>query len=177
MVTATPHAKFYMTAPVFVDTNVFVYARDASESLKQPQAAQWLDHLWREQLGRTSTQVLSEYYVTVTRTLDPGLDPDDAWDDVETLFTWRPIATDVALLKRGREIEQRYRLSGWDSLLIGAAQFQGCALLLTEDLQDGAVYGGVSVRSPFTLHLGEEASAYSAVAVAKRLRKRGRPKR
>ena len=150
MVTATPHAKFYMTAPVFVDTNVFVYARDASESLKQPQAAQWLDHLWREQLGRTSTQVLSEYYVTVTRTLDPGLDPDDAWDDVETLFTWRPIA---------------------------AAQFQGCALLLTEDLQDGAVYGGVSVRSPFTLHLGEEASAYSAVAVAKRLRKRGRPKR
>lgn len=166
-----------MTAPVFVDTHVFVYARDASEVLKQPQAAQWLDHLWGEQLGRTSTQVLSEYYVTVTRKLDPGLDPDDAWDDVETLFTWRPIAIDVALLKRGREIEQRYRLSGWDSLVIAAAQFQGCALLLTEDLHDGAVYGEVSVRSPFTLRLGAEASAYRAVAVATRHRKRGRPKR
>ena len=121
--------------------------------------------------------MLSEYYVTVTRKLDPGLDRDDAWDDVTTLFTWRPIANDVALLQRGREIEQRYRLSWRDSLVIGAAQFQGCALLLTEDLQDGAVYGGVSVRSPFTLRLGEEASGYSAVAVAKRHRKRGRPKR
>ena len=36
-----------MTAPVFVDTNVFVYARDAGEPIKQPRAAAWLEHLWR----------------------------------------------------------------------------------------------------------------------------------
>jgi predicted nucleic acid-binding protein len=47
-----------MTAPVFVDTNVFVYARQAKESIKQPLAAAWIESLWCDQLGRTSIQVL-----------------------------------------------------------------------------------------------------------------------
>jgi predicted nucleic acid-binding protein len=48
------------TALVFVDTNVFLYARDAGEPTKQPRAAAWLEQLWRERSGRTSMQVLSE---------------------------------------------------------------------------------------------------------------------
>ena len=60
-----------MTVPVFVDTNVLLYARDVGEPHKQPRAAAWLEWLWRQQLGRTSVQVLSEYYVNVTRKLDP----------------------------------------------------------------------------------------------------------
>ncbi len=167
-----------MTAPVFVDTNVFLYARDAGEPVKQPRAAAWLGHLWREQLGRTSVQVLSEYYVNVTRKLDPGLAADDAWDDVMALFAWRPQPIDEALMGLAREIERRHRLSWWDSLVVSAAQLQGCALLLTEDLQDGGVYGGVSVRSPFTLALGETIAAYAVVPVATRRHPpRGRPKR
>jgi len=43
-----------MTATVFVDTNIFVYARDAGEPAKQPLAANWLHELWSEQRGRTS---------------------------------------------------------------------------------------------------------------------------
>lgn len=167
-----------MTVLVFVDTNVFVYARDAGEPAKQPRAAVWLEYLWREQAGRTSVQILSEYYVNVTRKLDPGLRPDEAWDDVTALFTWRPLPIDVALLRRGREIEQRHRLSWWDSLVLGAAQLQGCGLLLSEDLQDGGVYGGVTVRNPFTFTLGELASSHAAdPAPAGRPRPRGRPKR
>jgi predicted nucleic acid-binding protein len=49
-----------MTAPVFVDTNVLVYARDASETARQARAAAWLAYLWGERAGRVSTQVLSE---------------------------------------------------------------------------------------------------------------------
>ncbi len=167
-----------MTAPVFVDTNVLVYARDAGEPAKQGLAAGWLAHLWRERLGRTSTQVLSEYYVNVTRKLAPGLAPDDAWDDVEALLTWHPQPIDEALMRRGRDIQGRYRLSWWDSLVVGAAQLQGCGLLLTEDLQEGAVYGGVTVRSPFKLAIGEAVARYVAVPVAVRRHKsRGRPRR
>jgi predicted nucleic acid-binding protein len=167
-----------MTAPVFVDTNVFLYARDASEPAKQPQAAAWLEYLWREQLGRTSVQVLSEFYVNATRKLDPGLPSDVAWDDVQALLAWGPQPVDEALMRRGREIEQRHRLSWWDSLVLAAAQLQACVLLLSEDLQDGAVYGSVTVRSPFTLALGEDAAAYLAAprAVAQH-RSRGRPAR
>jgi predicted nucleic acid-binding protein len=167
-----------MTAPVFVDTNVLLYWRDGRHAAKRARAAAWLEQLWREQTGRTSAQVLSEYYVNVTRKLQPGLAPDEAWDDVQALLAWDPQPIDGALLQRGRAVGSRYGLSWWDSLVVAAAQAQGCTLLLTEDLQDGAVYGGVTVRSPFTLSLGEEAAAYSAApAAVPRHRSRGRPRR
>ena len=58
-----------MSEPCFVDANVFIYARDQGDPLKQKRANEWLFHLWREQLGRTSVQALSEFYVNVTRKL------------------------------------------------------------------------------------------------------------
>jgi predicted nucleic acid-binding protein len=166
-----------MTTPVFVDTNVFLYARDAGEPRKQPRAAEWLAQLWRERTGRTSIQVLSEYYVNVTRKLDPGLEPEEAWDDVLALLAWHPQDIDAGLMRRGREVERRYGLSWWDSLVVGAAQVQGCTLLLTEDLQDGADYGGVTVRSPFKLEVGEAVASYGVVPAAARHRGPGRPRR
>ena len=167
-----------MNAPVFVDTNVLLYARDAGEPVKQPRAAAWLEHLWREQLGRTSVQVLSEYYVNVTRKLTPGLPPEDAWDDVQALLTWHPQPVDEPVLRRGREVEKRFQLSWWDGLIVAAAQLQGCALLLTEDLQDGAVFSSVTVRSPFTLTAEEGSAAYTLAPAASRGHPaRGRPRR
>jgi len=74
--------------------------------------------------------------------------------------------------------ELRHRLSAWDSMVVGAAQLQDCALLLTEDLQDGAAFGGVTVRSPLTLDVREPAGAYAAAPAARsRHRPRGRPQR
>jgi predicted nucleic acid-binding protein len=166
-----------MTVPVFVDTNVLLYWRDARDRAKQARAADWLAHLWREQTGRTSTQVLSEYYVNVTRKLEPGLTPDEAWDDVHALLAWDPQPIDGPLLERARAVGGRFSLSWWDSLVVAAAQAQGCTLLLTEDLQDGAAYGGVTARSPFTLAAGEGAAAYGAApAAVRRPPSRGRPK-
>jgi predicted nucleic acid-binding protein len=167
-----------MTAPVFVDTNVLLYARDASEPTKQPLAARWMASLWRDRTGRTSMQVLCEYYVNATRKLRPGLAPEVAWDDVRALMSWQPQALDAAVLEMGRELERRYRLGWWDCLVVAAAQSQGCALLLSEDFQDGMKLGGLTVRNPFTLAAGEAASAYAAGPVAvSRHRPRGRPKR
>src|SRR3984957_18890064 len=139
----------YMTARIFVDTNVFVYAKQASEPTKQQLAARWLERLWEEQAGRTSIQVLNEYYTTLTRKIKPALPQAAAGDDVKNLIAWNPQAMDLELLHRSREIEQRYRLSTWDSLIVGAAQLQNCVLLLTEDLQDRSVYGSGTVRNPF----------------------------
>lgn len=166
-----------MIAPVFVDANVLVYARDANEAVKQPRAADWMTRLWREQSGRTSMQVLSEYYVTVTRKLKPAVSTDDAWNDVKSLLSWQPQPVDGVLLQRAREIEQRYRLSWWDSMVVAAAQLQDCALLLSEDLQDGADYGAVTARSPFTLALEEPRVTYEVASTAQRHPPRGRPPR
>lgn len=60
---------------VFVDTNILVYSRDASEPAKQARALAWLEELWRSRRERLSWQVLQEFYVTVTLELDPGMDP------------------------------------------------------------------------------------------------------
>ena len=167
-----------MTAAVFVDTNLIVYARDHRYPEKKAEAEKWLGKLWHEQRGRTSMQVLNEYYSTVTRKLKPGLSSELAWEDVQLLLAWNPLPMDARLLSRAFEVEKRHRLNWWDCLIVAAAQLQGCVLLLTEDLQDGAEYGGVIVRNPFHLRVSEEHSAYSPVVpLPSRHRGRGRPRR
>jgi predicted nucleic acid-binding protein len=136
--------------PVFVDTNVLVYARDAGETVKQPKARAWLEHLWRTRSGRLSQQVLSEFYVTVTRKLDPGLPPADARAEVRDLSAWRPIAIDTDVIEAAWALEDADSLSFWDALIVAAAAATRCDVLLSEDLSDGQTYDGVTVFSPFT---------------------------
>jgi len=78
----------------FVDTNVLVYARDASEPAKQPAAERWLRLLWATRSGRVSAQVLNEYYSVVTEKLRPGLGRNEARADVRNLMAWAPVPTD-----------------------------------------------------------------------------------
>jgi predicted nucleic acid-binding protein len=138
-----------MNGAVFVDTNVLVYARDASEPDKRPVAASWLHRLWEERAGRLSSQVLHEYYVTVTERLDPGLDRETARADVRSLLVWRPISLDAGILEGAWAVQNRHRLSFWDSLIVSAAQASGCEYLLTEDLQDEQDLDGLEVIDPF----------------------------
>jgi len=167
-----------MSAPIFVDTNILVYAHQLKEPVKRPVAIQWLERLWQEQLGRLSMQVLNEYYVTVTRKIRPARTAADAWDEVRELLSWKPQPTDSELLHRAREVEQRHQLSWWDSLIVGAAQLQDCALLLTEDLQHRAVYGSVTVQNPFMAAVSEDAAVYAVTRTSTGGHpRRGRPRR
>jgi predicted nucleic acid-binding protein len=138
-----------MTDLFFVDSNVLVYRRDASETVKQPLAAAWLEALWRKRAGRLSLQALQEFYAVVTRKLDPGLSPKEAQEEVEEYFTWRPLPVTTDLVRLAWTNEGRFRLSFWDALVVAAAQAQRCGVLLSEDLQDGQELDGVLVRNPF----------------------------
>ena len=138
-----------MSVRCFVDTNVLVYARDASEKEKQPLALQWISRLWRERTGRTSIQVLNEYYVTVTSKLSPGLASAEAWADVCHLLAWHPVPLGRFVMEKAREAQEAWGLSWWDCLIVAAAQVSGCALLVTEDLQDGQDLAGVRIVDPF----------------------------
>lgn len=144
-----PHGKACMIDNIFVDTNVLLYACDASEPAKQFVAAQRLDQLWDGQNGRLSVQVLNEYFVNVTRKLEPGLTLDEAWDDVEALSVWDPVAIDMPLLQRGYAVQRRYHLTWWDSLIVAAAEAASCTTILSEDLANGAQYFGIMVENPF----------------------------
>ena len=65
-----------MTVRCFVDASVLLQARDPRDPLKQARATEWLDRLWQQRSGRTSFQVLAEFYVLATRKLSPRV-PED----------------------------------------------------------------------------------------------------
>ncbi len=136
---------------VFVDTNVLVYARDPSEADKHRRARGWMEALWRGDSGCLSAQVLSEFYVTVTRKLRPGMDKDAARADIRDLQTWRFVAIDGEVIEQAFAVQDRYGLSWWDSLIVGAARQGGCDVLLSEDLQHDQDLGGVRVVDPFAV--------------------------
>jgi predicted nucleic acid-binding protein len=52
-----------------------------------------------------------------------------------------------------------HALSHWDSLVVAAAARAGCACILTEDLDDGAVVDGVRVEDPFRSGARQQSSA------------------
>ena len=163
-----------MTVRCFVDASVLLQARDARDALKQARAAEWLDRLWQQRSGRTSVQVLAEFYVMATRTRVPE---DLAWDDVVRYLAWSPQETNETLLRRAREVERRYKLAWWDATVVAAALMQDCLILLSDELPDGAVFGALAVRNPYGAVLEEPPAEYAVPRAAPLHRPRGRPPR
>jgi predicted nucleic acid-binding protein len=69
--------------------------------------------------------------------------------EVRDLLAWRPVATDSLLLEDGWRIQDRYRISFWDALIVAAAKSASCRYLLTEDLQADQELDAVIVVNPF----------------------------
>jgi predicted nucleic acid-binding protein len=138
-----------MSANIFVDTNVLVYARDASKLEKQAQAAEWMGYLWNLGNGRLSMQVITEYYSVVTRKLKPGMESTRAREDVEDLLAWQPLPLTPELVLDAWQVQDLFHLSWWDSLIVSAARMQKCAYILSEDFQHAQDFQGVRVINPF----------------------------
>jgi predicted nucleic acid-binding protein len=136
-----------MSALVFVDSNVFVYWVDGDDAEKQRLAALWIEELWKNRSGRVSFQVLQEFFFAGTRRKPEKSEAIRA--EVRNLLVWRPISIDGALLERAWKIQDRYRLSFWDALIVAAAKAAACRWLLTEDLQASQDFDGGTVVNPF----------------------------
>ena len=134
---------------VFVDTNVLLYSEDLADAAKHGAAHEWLQTLWLRRCGRLSTQVLHEFYVNATRKLRPPMSAGDARAEVRRNQRWQPWLVDQATVETAWALESRYALSYWDALMAAAAQQQGCALLLTEDLQHDQLIDGLRIVNPF----------------------------
>ncbi|CAN5753979.1 PIN domain-containing protein [soil metagenome] len=131
----------------FLDTNVLVYAFDGSDERKRSIAQQILDD---ESIDIVvSSQVLSEFYWTVTRKLDPTLAEDVAHDVVRHLAEGEVVPIDGGLVDAAIGLARRHRLALWDAAILVAASRAGCEEVLSEDLNDGEVIAGVRIRNPF----------------------------
>ena len=138
--------------PVFVDTNVFLYSVDPKDPVKHETARRWVQALWDSGAGRTSWQVLNEFYNNAGRKLRmPSV---AARTEVEILAQWQPVGFGLGLLQRAWYWTDRAAIDYWDSLIVAAAETAGCRYLLSEDFQRGRKFGDVTVVSPF--HSGPE---------------------
>lgn len=132
---------------VFVDTNVFLYAIDTANTLKQEVAKSWISALWKAQRGRTSFQVLEEFYSKIVKKWPGAQEQTKA--EIRDLLAWQPIKIEGAVLESAWRIEARYKLSFWDSLIVASAKAASCRYLLTEDLQHNQLVDGIRVLDPF----------------------------
>ncbi|MDT8379194.1 MAG: PIN domain-containing protein [Desulfotignum sp.] len=139
----------------FVDTNILVYFRDASEPEKQKISGEWLKTLWENQTGRISIQILNEYYVTVTQKLKPGMKTSNARLDIKNLMAWHPVAVDLTIIKNSWSIQDTYQFSWWDSLIVAAAIKANCSILLSEDFQHGQEIHDLTIINPFQQDAGQ----------------------
>lgn len=138
----------------FVDTNVLVYAHDASETARQPVARALLEHLWATRTGVLSTQVLQEFYVVATRKLEPPMTRAEARELIALYATWPVTQVDVELIVAATALEESDMLSFWDALIIEAARRAGAVRVVSEDLQAGRRIAGIVLENPFATVAG-----------------------
>lgn len=139
-----------MNANILVDTNVLVYAYDRAAPDKQHTAVAVLDTLVRRRIGVVSTQVLSEFFVAVTRKIGQPLSAADARRRIEVyLQTWTVLdLTGMIVLEAARGVET-YQFSFWDAQIWAAARLNQIPLVFSEDFNAGATIEGVQFVNPF----------------------------
>ena len=133
----------------FLDTNILVYANDASDPAKQAAAVKLIGEGLRSGRGVISTQVLGEFWVTVTRKIAVPLDGETAEAEIAKFEAFKIVSIGYDAVKSAIAKQKDYRLSYWDALILSAAELGGCETVYSEDLSSGRTYGGISVADPF----------------------------
>ncbi|OFX25443.1 MAG: hypothetical protein A2V77_15300 [Anaeromyxobacter sp. RBG_16_69_14] len=137
-----------MSARSFLDTNVLLYADDKdSPAAKQRRALELVAEHRRAGTGVVSLQVLQEYFVSATKKLH--LDADVARRKVEILAEFDVATPDLADILAAIDLHRLHGFSFWDALILRTAKQSGCAVLLSEDMQDGREVDGVRIVNPF----------------------------
>ena len=133
----------------FIDSNVLVYAHDASAGDKRERCVRLLERLLEEQSGRLSTQVLMEFVVVVTRKIPRPLSLPAASEIVDDFGSWPVFSPRVEDITEAARIAERYRIHFWDAMIVVAAKAHEAGSLWSEDLNHGQEYEGVRVMNPF----------------------------
>ncbi len=133
----------------FLDTNILVYAHDASAGAKRAAARALINRLIGERSGLLSIQVLMEFYVTVTGKLAKRIPGATAAAIVEDFGTWRVFSPVVEDIGAAASLADRYAINFWDAMIVRAAQALEASVIWSEDL-NAQQYAGISLRNPFT---------------------------
>lgn len=139
-----------MSAADFLDSNVVIYALDAAGGAKGEIAARLLENALRHGDAIISFQVVQETLHVIGRKFARVAEPVDRHAALEQVLAplWR-IMPSRRLYGHALDIQERYGLSFYDSLILAAALEGGCVRLLSEDLQHGQVIETLRIENPF----------------------------
>ncbi|HEV8346778.1 MAG TPA: PIN domain-containing protein [Vicinamibacterales bacterium] len=133
---------------VALDTNVLAYAEDTNGPVKKKAALDLLDKLPPEST-LIPVQALGELFSVLVkkakRSRERARDAVVNWGDTFSL-----IETSQSIVLMAGELTVRHQLGWWDAVILAAAADARCRLLLSEDLQDGFTWSGVTVTNPFS---------------------------
>ena len=142
---------------IFLDTNVLVYTLDQHDPVKQQACRAILRQLQGRDRAVISTQVMQEFFVVATRKL--GIDPLQAKSILKSLENLEVVTVSPTLIYEAIDCSLLNQISFWDALVVVSAESARCALILSEDLNDGQVIKGVEVRNPFSWNGSSGASS------------------
>ncbi len=134
---------------IFADTHVLLAADDAFDLHRQSQARAWLQVLWKSRTGRVSTQVLADYYVTVTQKF--GMSAGDARAKLRRFQLWQPWQVDHRTVETAWGVEARFGLPYGDALMVACAAQAGAQYVLTPTLEHDLQIDGVCIVDPYRL--------------------------
>ena len=132
----------------FLDSNVLVYYVDSRDQIKQARAEGIIESaLNGDSVCLISVQTLTEFSNVALGKLKLSQSIVSRYVEV---FAELPVVTpDVKMLTRALEIKERYDIQFYDSMMLAAAERVGADEFLTEDLNDGQMYGTVKAVNPF----------------------------
>jgi predicted nucleic acid-binding protein len=134
------------------DTNIYVYALDADEPVKQGKALELFGRLVLQPPETVFLwQVAGEFLSQLRRWESKGkLKPDEvqvAFRRFSAMFTLRiPSQT---IFQLSFDLRSRFSLSHWDSMLLAACKDAGVTTLYSEDMDSGTDYDGLTIVNPF----------------------------
>ena len=138
-----------MSDKYFVDTNILVYAHDRSAGVKHDRARALIEQLWQSGNGVLSTQVLQELCLNLRRKANPSLQIEETRRLLQDYLSWEVVVNSPESVLQALEIEDRYRTSFWDALILHAAEISGATVLYSEDFSANQKYGSIRVVNPF----------------------------
>ena len=134
----------------FLDSNVFVYAFDETDTGKRVTARELVLRSLRDATGVISYQVVQEVLNVITTKMERPVHHDDALRYLTSTLKpmWSVYPSDD-LFTRALGVRARYGYGFYDSLIISAAIHGGCATLYTEDMQHDQLVDTVRIVNPF----------------------------
>jgi predicted nucleic acid-binding protein len=136
-----------------VDTNILVYCHDPFESAKRGLAHELLRKGAAEDALRLPHQAMAEFVHAVTKGRargQPFLSREQAWRQAEDFLNAFPVLyPNESVFRTALLGMAAYKFSWYEAHLWAYAEHYRLPEILSEDFQDGRMYGTVRIRNPF----------------------------